>query len=321
MTNAPGSVIDKDDLTDKGVSCHPSLGAAPQGSQPLPAVCPPSPAHTTGQEQAKTADRPVDEPMDEPPSSLDAKGANGTVGGKVGHKLGGPKPVEVTSVPQTPLKGCSTPAGGTPRPELKITAEPAPSAAEPDTDPIIEPIVKRDDEVPKASSATSAPPGNRSQSPPWTESHQESETPQAVNESVLPQVSESCSQEESAVTVKAPEVAAKEPTVNGIAGTDEPRVKPRAPVAGRKRKLDEASDSGTVKLAENPTATQNAPPVGKKRKLDNASSIQPVADDAATAANGPARPSSKTVRRKREKKLWTVGRTDRKTRSQGPVDL
>ncbi|KAG6007395.1 hypothetical protein E4U43_000328 [Claviceps pusilla] len=320
MTNAHGSVIDKDEITDKGVSCHPSLGAASQGIRPLPAVCPPSPVHTTGKEQAKTADKPVDKPMDETPSSLDAKGANGTVGGNVGHKLGAPKPVEVTSVPQTPLNGCSTPAGGTPRPELKITEEPAPSAAEPDIDPIIEPIVKRDDEVPKASPAASAPQGNRGQSPPLTESHQESEAPQAVNESVLPKVSESCSQEESAA-VKAPELGAKEPTVNGIAGTDEPPLKSQAPVTGRKRKLDEPSDSGTAKLAENPPATQNAASTGKKRKLDKASSIQPMADDPATAANDPARPSLKTVRRKREKKPWTVGRTDRKTRSQGPVDL
>ncbi|KAG5923712.1 hypothetical protein E4U53_003527 [Claviceps sorghi] len=240
---------------------------------------------------------------DEPATSLDGKEPNGTTRGNAGHGLHGPKPVEVTSVPQTPLNGGSTPAGGTPRPELNITQEPAPAAAEPSSEPIIEPVVKPADEVSKPSPSTCAPRDSGCEPLPMTGSHQESETHRPVNESMPPKASGASPAKEPA-TVEIPESATKEPTANGIAGRDDPAVEPESPAVGEKRKLDESA----VSAVDNHSAPQSAPPLKKPRL-----------DDAAAAADQPTWP--KAPKRKREKKPPTVGRTNRKTRSQGPVDL
>lgn len=63
----------------------------------------------------------------EPAKSEEQKIAHGA-----GPAVSAPKPVEILSVPQTPLNN-ATPAGGTPRPELKIDEEPkeAPKQEEP----------------------------------------------------------------------------------------------------------------------------------------------------------------------------------------------
>ncbi|KAG5980368.1 hypothetical protein E4U55_004108 [Claviceps digitariae] len=286
-------------------------------------------AHAMEGEQAKTADTPVDKPMDKPAPSVDEKesnGTNGTTGGKIGHRLGAPKPVEVNSVPQTPLNGWSTPAGGTPRPELKIAEEPPPPAAEPNTEPVIEPIVepivKTGDEVSKLSPTTSTPHEHGSQQLPLTESHQEPEASQPVNESVLLKASEFSRPKEPATTkVKTPESAAKEPAVNGTGGIEKPPAEPEAPVVSRKRKLDKSTVSATVKPpVGDRSAPQNALHIDKKHKV-GAKPAQPILDDAATAPADSAPSGPKVPKRKKEKKLPTVGRTDRKTRSQGPVDL
>jgi hypothetical protein len=79
---------------------------------------------------------PVPEGKKLEPSQVQEAKENGTIPDGAGPNLGlpkapemtsltvnGPKPVEVTSVPQTPAND-GTPAGGTPRPELKIAEEP-----------------------------------------------------------------------------------------------------------------------------------------------------------------------------------------------------
>lgn len=66
-------------------------------------------------------------PQDEQPKSA-LEGA--------GPAVSAPKPVEVTSVPETPVNG-GTPAGGTPRPELKISEEPQKETPTPKEAPVI----------------------------------------------------------------------------------------------------------------------------------------------------------------------------------------
>ena len=158
-----------------------------------------------------------------------------------------PKPVEVKSVPQTPIND-RTPAGGTPRPELDISQEPVqkPESDKPAT-------------LPEAKAATSVP------------------------------------KPESSLN------GAKEP-----APTPAP-----TPALGQKRKFEDEAES---KLEH----------TEKKAKAEESKAASNGATEtaAAPAAEAPAATSApkKAGRPKKKKTAAPVGQTQRKTRSQGPVE-
>ena len=83
------------------------------------------------------------------------KGEGNRFADGAGPAVGAPKPVEVQSIPQTPMNG-STPAGGTPRPELKINEEPAP-AKEPRNESVFLSGAQEPVHTPKESMPTSEP--------------------------------------------------------------------------------------------------------------------------------------------------------------------
>ncbi|PHH65057.1 hypothetical protein CDD81_3455 [Ophiocordyceps australis] len=162
-----------------------------------------------------------------------------------------PKPVEVTSAPETPVN-TSTPAGGTPRPELKIAETTS---------------------VPTAAVNGSGKPDD---SAPATHTGPEAE----------PVVAPAPVMDDDAAAAAAPIVSEAGAVVNG------------KPTTGNKRKADSLVDSTDI-------ASQ---PTGKKAK---------TARSAAT--NGDV---AKKVGRPKKNKAAPVivGKTARKTRSQGPAD-
>ncbi|KAG6026705.1 hypothetical protein E4U41_001193 [Claviceps citrina] len=256
----------------------------------------------------------------------DGQQPNGTTRGRVGHRLGVPKPVQVTSVPQTPLNG-STPAEGTPRPELAIAPEPVLSAAEPIPEPVIEPVIEP---IVKTGGQESTPDFATSTSHdeplPLTESHEQSEALRSAHEP-LPKTASSLP-------------APKETTVNESTGIGKPDMEPEAPatqagpafaaeandaVTGEKRRFSDDEVAALPTTANHPAedraSPQNARLLGKRRKHNGTRAQQPVADNAATAPAGAPPSWPGALKRKKDKKQAPVGRTARKTRSQGPVDL
>jgi hypothetical protein len=112
---------------------------------------------------------------------------------------------------------------------------------------------------------------------------------------------------------EAPPAAATEPSVSAPAVEPAKSSDLTEPSVGEKRKLEGDADAKIDAVPANvqpPTENQAATgslPLDKKAKLD----------EKATTSNG----SDTGNNAKKEKKLPPVGRTQRKTRSQGPVDL
>ncbi|KAK2608608.1 hypothetical protein QQS21_002834 [Conoideocrella luteorostrata] len=341
---------------------RPHVGAPPPEGAPFLAVCPPAPAHMIERDAGKLSDRqadkpaekPAEKPVDKPEPSVEEKKPNGDLDG-FRHSFGDPKPVEVMSVPETPVNG-STPAGGTPRPELKIPEDPAPAPAEPTTEPVIEPVVMTGVQEPKPTSVTSAPEGTENKPPASLE-------PQKPVEESKPSIFGSLPAKESV----------PEPVVNGTMDIDKPEAPvthtgPEAlsvpapapapvtapvsapapmpksptpakapepttavsdePAAGEKRKLDEVAVPATTKPLTENQAAPDALPLDKKPKIDDTlaqSKPAPAADavpvPTAAAEAEPPSSSPKASKSKKEKKQPVVGRTARKTRSQGPADV
>lgn len=183
-----------------------------------------------------------------------------------------PKAVEITSVPQTPLNN-QTPAGGSPRPELKIEEEPKEPVQE-------EAVVILGVNDPETVPAVSAAP-----------------------------------QSDAAMTDASAATA-----TNGDSKSEGNDV--AAASTGEKRKLDvpllDASDPATngdaapAKEAEASADIEER--VGKKARVEDIAD-EPTADDAA---------DDKSPVGKKDKKVApapAAGRTARKTRSQGPVEV
>ncbi|KHN96113.1 uncharacterized protein MAM_05961 [Metarhizium album ARSEF 1941] len=362
-TNVPA--VDKASGLGPGGN-KPPAGAPPSEGQPLLAVASAEAGH---------AGKPAERSM--PPTVAESK-----MNGGMGHSRGPPRPVEVMSVPETPVNG-STPAGGTPRPELPISEEPAPSAPEPPREPAIEPVEMTGVEETTSIPATRVPdkkPAFSSEAPKPTSSG--SELASAPREEPGKQ---------QASGFKAPEPATAGSTTTEGMDIDEPEEKQAVPVThtgpesepvpapapapatapvaapppicgeqqpalfhggpndnavGEKRKLDNAvppvgGSSATARPPAEDSAAPDSFPPGKKPKLDeNISSDgdaaqtaalvpEPDAASAADAASDPApadtadrhpQTSPKNGRPKKEKKLPPVGKTARKTRSQGPAD-
>lgn len=175
-----------------------------------------------------------------------------------------PKPVEVMSVPQTPLNN-STPAGGTPRPELRIDEEPK---EKPQEDPPFILGLKEPESTP-------------------AESTKDSES----------------------ITDK-PAEAATNGTSDDVEMTGAlPSSNSSESASREKRKLEEEPSS---------TTTNGDSSSEDKSGSDARSDKKARVDD----APAPAVPNGKGTKAKREKKTApVVGRTARKTRSQGPVEV
>ncbi|CEI62646.1 hypothetical protein FVEN_g5175 [Fusarium venenatum] len=163
-----------------------------------------------------------------------------------------PKPVEVASVPQTPINNM-TPAGGTPRPVLNIEEEPKDSPKNEDENAFVTTGVE----------TTSAP------------------------------------------TVSEP---------NDVNGTNDVA----EAAAGEKRKAEEppAATNGASApiVTEKPESEE---PVEKKARVEDVADEPTATEDA--APNG-KQENDKTLK-KDKKVVPPVGKTARKTRSQGPVEV
>ncbi|CAM1507542.1 Fc.00g071830.m01.CDS01 [Cosmosporella sp. VM-42] len=170
-----------------------------------------------------------------------------------GPAVAAPKPVEVMSVPETPINN-QTPAGGTPRPELNVE--------EPKEDPKEEEAVMI--EGLQEEEATNGP---------------------KDEESIADKIVEK-------VTNGATKVA----EMTGA-----------LPESGDKRKAEEPATNGDVVMSDKPDSEERS---GKKARVEDAAESAP----ATNGKPGPGRP-------KKKEKAPAVGKTLRKTRSQGPVEL
>ncbi|OAA35294.1 hypothetical protein NOR_08049 [Metarhizium rileyi] len=353
MTDVDVPAVDKASAHGPDVIKPASKDSAP-AEQPFLAVCPPAPAHMIEGDDARRADKLLDEPTDEMVPSAEENKLNG----RVGHSLVPPKPVQVMSVPETPVNG-STPAGGTPRPELTIPEDPSPSAAKPPGEPDIEPVVLTGAEEPKATPATSVPDEKESKPSP-DGGMMEIDKPE---EKQLPPVTHTGPESESVPAPAPAPVAApvaaplpEMPDAPAITTGEPPASTPAAQVnenvVGGKRKLDEEDvvppvDGATrtdSHSADNQAASTTLP-LDKKPKLgehaanssgdaSKAAAPVPVSSSAPTLNADPvpdppaASPaltdtlnSKNGNKPKKDKKLPAVGRAARKTRSQGPADV
>jgi len=118
--------------------------------------------------------------------------------------------------------------------------------------------------------------------------------------------------------VEAPQVAGSKPTANGEVKDVETKdaaeeTHRMEPDTGDKRKADDTTDVNGLKGSTNGAASEKVPEAagraGKKQKTNGASEPAP-----ATTARKPKGG-------KKKKQLAPVGRTARKTRSQGPVEV
>ncbi|KAF5000070.1 hypothetical protein FDECE_11314 [Fusarium decemcellulare] len=203
-------------------------------------------------------------------SSEPAKPEESKLAGGAGLNPPVPKPVEVMSVPETPINN-QTPVGGSPRPELKIEEEPK------------EPP-KNEDEAAFVTTGVetgSAPAVSAPKDLPMTDKPADDKpTEAATNGSIKPEVSD----------------------VSDAS-------------AGEKRKLDEpapAPNGAAPAVAEKPAVEERAE---KKARVEDVAD-EPTAVE--TATNG----KNSNGKAKKDKKIAAaVGRTARKTRSQGPVEV
>ncbi|KAJ6445354.1 oxidoreductase [Purpureocillium lavendulum] len=329
----------------------PTLDAPPA---PHLAVCPPAPpGHQPQQPDAVEQNKP--------------KLPDGA-----GPALAAPRPVEVQSVPETPVNG-ATPAGGTPRPELKLTDD-APAEDSP-KEPVVITGINEPAPTPTASIPTSVPsgvetPANslvnggsqplpsepiaplKEPSPPSAPAAPATHTgpasepvpapapapaPDAVVNPVLPVNSEASRPVEPEREIP----PAPGRPGNGITPAEpgKPVVPLDEPSVGEKRKFDDATAAAPAAV---PAATEgpvvpltddktDLPPKPVPAQADQPTDKRAKVDDDATASNsaelngggssngntkpGPGRP------RKDKKAAPAVGRTARKTRSQGPADV
>jgi hypothetical protein len=172
-----------------------------------------------------------------------------------------PKPVEVASVPETPVNNM-TPAGGTPRPVLNIEEEPKESP-------------KNEDEVAFVTTG--------------------------VETTSAPAVSE-------------PKDVTMSDSPTGVNGTSQPEVNDVAEAAaGDKRKAEEAP--AATNGASAPVVAEKS---GSEERAEKKARVEDIADE--PTATEDAAPNGKTPK-KDKKVVPAAGKTARKTRSQGPVEV
>ncbi|KAK0767158.1 hypothetical protein N5P37_000892 [Trichoderma harzianum] len=249
QAGAPTMAMDTDTAKPETVNLPTSLEKPKE---------PPIIAETKAPEEAK--------PTEEPLSIADAF--------KLAHKT--PRPVEVQSVPETPVN-LATPVNGSPRPELNIPTEPA----EPEK-PQEEPVIITEAEEPLPTPTASAPGSDVS--------------PDSIVDKPVTPNGESKPAELMAGALQPSAADAKSETSETA--------------TGEKRKADAAVATAVDEPAAEKEESEDSEPADKKAKLDNGNG---------KATNGGPR---KPGRPKKDKKAApVVGKTLRKTRSQGPVEI
>ncbi|GJN72641.1 hypothetical protein PLIIFM63780_006704 [Purpureocillium lilacinum] len=325
----------------------PTLDAPPA---PHLAVCPPAP--------------PGHQPKPDAAEQNKASIPDGA-----GPALAAPRPVEIQSVPETPVNG-ATPAGGTPRPELKI-AEDSPAQDSP-KEPVVITGINEPAPTPTASVPTSVPSGVETPvnslvnggSQPAPSEPAVAKEPSAPSEPAAPVTHTGPAAEPVPAPAPAPAPDAIADAVlpvnaepsrpaepeqdippapgrpgNGITPAEpgKPAVPLDEPSVGEKRKFDDAAASAPAPAAApvpasegpivpltddktdlppKPVPAQDDQPVDKRPKVDDSTAeLNGGSSSNGSAKPGPGRP------RKDKKAAPAVGRTARKTRSQGPADL
>jgi hypothetical protein len=223
-----------------------------------------------------------------------------------GPKVGLPKPVEVMSVPETPING-NTPAGGTPRPVLNTLEEPTSAPSEP------EPVVMTGVESPAATASESKPEPSAIVEP-------------AAADAPVAAVNGTAAPAPATATGAATEVAATKTQPETDAADEAAKADAETTIAGdKKRKLDEEPSAAPLSAPASSDAPIDKPanisasaingtgdePAEKKTKIDHDEAVA-----SAPATNGKAA-------KKETKKVAppAIGKTARKTRSQGPVEV
>ena len=226
----------------------------------------PAPAHAT-EEPNSTATASDAAPVTNKSEDAEPKSAyEGT-----GPASNGPKPVEVTSVPETPING-ATPAGGTPRPELKLSEEPQKDAPTPQEAPAI--LGPRDP----------------------TEGPKEDVIPEPVIDENIPNGA--------AVMATA--------SHNGTSAGE--KRKAEAEEKKEEKHSTEANGNGQKKMSGQTEERPEKKPKITDKIVEKVSEVKDKIEDMGTGGKGkPGRP------RKNKNAPPPVGRTERKTRSQGPA--
>ncbi|KAK5996725.1 hypothetical protein PT974_02065 [Cladobotryum mycophilum] len=228
------------------------------------AVCPPAPlekAEEAPTDAPKTSEetKPIEAKMTDAPASAAA------------HII--PKPVEIQSVPETPVKEGS-PANGSPQPELNISME--------------------TDEAEKSNQGDEVPPGVLEPLPTPTASIPSTDEP---------------------ITEITPNGVPKPAEMTGALQTEdsEKRSESTETGTGEKRKLDDSTgDDESDEQSQEKQGTDEIERADKKIKVDAAAETK---TNGGTTKGKPGRP------RKDKSAPPIVGRTARKTRSQGPVEV
>ncbi|KAF4343916.1 hypothetical protein FBEOM_2151 [Fusarium beomiforme] len=170
-----------------------------------------------------------------------------------------PKPVEVASVPETPVNNM-TPAGGTPRPELNLEEEPKETPKNEDENAFVT------DAQPTSAPAVSAP-----KDVPMTDNAAD-DKPAGINGASKPEVNDVA---EAAAGEKR---KAEEPSA-ATNGASAPAVPEKSASEERAEKKARVED-----VADEPTATENAAPNGKAKNGKAAKKDKKVAPTVGKAA-------------------------------------
>ncbi|KAG5994504.1 hypothetical protein E4U52_001076 [Claviceps spartinae] len=301
-------------------------------------------AHT---KETRATDKPADKLMDGPvpPPTHDVQRTNGDDGDNIDHRLSAPK-----SVHQTTQDGAASSAAGSPCPGVGVAAEESVLfIAETHADRVRETTVKTGDDAAKREpEASSASHKNLDQSLPLSEVRGDS-TASEIAAAVVVSIEQQSTASDIIVAPQVEPVAlvtsadpkltsAPRPTpaatICQATSPKKPKSKPSTAVkasrsmkantvaAGKKRKLSNVNKPATAKtMGEDQDSLKNAPPPEKKRKLNKPPTKSPAEGSVVTAPTKPTPSVSKILKGKKERKLPVVGRTNRKTRSQGPVDL
>jgi hypothetical protein len=197
---------------------------------------------------------------------------------KLVHQI--PRPVEVQSVPETPVN-LSTPANGSPRPELKI-----PMDSEEPEKPQEEPVIITSAQEPLPTPTASIPNSDIG--------------PDSIVDKPVTPNGES----------KTAEMAGALQTSN-----EEDKSEALDTAIGEKRKLAEApADVAAVdEAAAEKENSDDSEPADKKAKIDDA--------ETTANGGAPRKPGRPKKDSKVKKTAPVVGQTARKTRSQGPVEI
>ncbi|QUC15826.1 uncharacterized protein UV8b_00067 [Ustilaginoidea virens] len=328
MADTSAPALEKVGFSGPNASRRP-FGAATSEDRPSLPACPPASAQVTEEDEGKSGDKPVDKPVGKPvetnaePPVSEGKPDGSGLGG-LAHP---PKPVQAVSAAETHVNG-STPAA---------------APVEPVQEPAREPVAKTGTEESESESSPAAeasldgqegkPAAPAEEPEPARELKSTEETSPATGVPVADGATDTHkpnAKPETPVTHAGPEaesVPATAPAPAASAASTSKTAGLNGPVAGGKRKLDDTAEPATAEPRNQDGAAPDAIPNGKKPKIDDDddASAQPPAN--ANANKTPAQEqtenssSSSKAANAKKKKEPVIGRTARKTRSQGPAEL